>query len=141
MQSSRTRASLVVKRRDTRSDSASSLCEDLCRRLWQDLLERFFVEAAVQDPCVRLSVPGVYSRSPKKIFVRDPKVRSLFKLSIDDLRARLLLSSPGLHKRAPCKISAQDLYDSSLFTDLLKGSLGKTSGQDIYTRSLGKISL
>ena len=48
----------------------------------QDLLDRFFVEAAVQDPFVRLSVQGVYKRSPQKIFVRDLKVRSLFKLSI-----------------------------------------------------------
>ena len=75
--------------------------------------DRFSVEAAVQDPCVRLSVQGVYRRSPQKIFVRDLKVRSLFKLSKIDLRARPLLSSPGLvqdlHKRSPGKISAQDL--------------------------------
>ena len=32
--------------------------EDLEDRA-QDLLERFSVEAAVQDPCVRLSVQGV----------------------------------------------------------------------------------
>jgi len=37
----------------------------------QDLLEGFWVEAAVQDPCVRLSVQCVYTRSPQKIFVRD----------------------------------------------------------------------
>ena len=43
----------------------------------QDLLERFSVEAAVQDPCVRLSVPGVFMRSPQKIFVRDLCTRSL----------------------------------------------------------------
>ena len=36
----------------------------------QDLFDRFSVEAAVQDPCVRLSVQGVYRRSPQKIFVR-----------------------------------------------------------------------
>ena len=35
----------------------------------QDLFDRF-VEAAVQDPFVRLSVQGVYRRSPQKIFVR-----------------------------------------------------------------------
>ena len=39
----------------------------------QDLLERFSVAAAVQDPCVRLSVQGVYRRSPQKIFVRISK--------------------------------------------------------------------
>ena len=33
----------------------------------QDLLDRFSVDAAVQDPCVRLSVQGVYRRSPQKI--------------------------------------------------------------------------
>ena len=37
----------------------------------QDLLDRFFVEAAVQDPCVRLSAQGVYRKSLRKIFVRD----------------------------------------------------------------------
>ena len=36
-----------------------------------------FVEAAVQDPFVRLPVEGVYKRSPHKISVRDLKVRSL----------------------------------------------------------------
>ena len=49
----------------------------------QDLLDRFSVEAAVQDPCVRLSVQGVLKRSRQKIFVRDLNVRSLFKLSKD----------------------------------------------------------
>ena len=34
----------------------------------QDLLDRFSVEAAVQDPCVRLPAPGVYRRSLQKIF-------------------------------------------------------------------------
>ena len=71
----------------------------------QDLLDRFSVEAAVQDPCVRLSVQGVYRRSPQKIFVRDLKVGSLFKLclkvgflfklSINNLRGKPLLSSLG----------------------------------------------
>ena len=65
------------------------------------IVERPRAEAAVQDPCVRLSVQGVYRRSPQKIFVRDLKVRSLFKLSINDLRARPLLSSPGLCTRSP----------------------------------------
>ena len=39
----------------------------------QDLLDRFSVEAAVQDPCVRLSVQVVYKRSPQKICVKDLK--------------------------------------------------------------------
>ena len=39
----------------------------------QDLLGGFCVEAAVQDPCVRLSVQGVYTRTPPKIFARDLK--------------------------------------------------------------------
>ena len=32
----------------------------------QDLLDRFSVEVAVQDPAVGLSVQGVYRRSPQK---------------------------------------------------------------------------
>ena len=67
----------------------------------QDLLEGFWVEAAVQDPCVRLSAQGAYRRSPQKIFVRDLKGRSLPKLSRNDLRGRPMLSSPGLHTRSP----------------------------------------
>ena len=67
----------------------------------QDLLERFSVEAAVQDPCVRLSVQGAYRRSPQKIFVRDIKVRPLSKLSINHLRGRPVLSSAGLCTRSP----------------------------------------
>ena len=35
----------------------------------QDLIDRFSVEAAVQDPCITLPVQGVYRRSPQKIFV------------------------------------------------------------------------
>ena len=76
----------------------------------QDLLDRFSVEAAVQDPCVRLSVQGVYRRSPQKIFVRDLKVRSLFKLSKmiseQDLCSLHQVSVQDLHKRSPGKISA-----------------------------------
>jgi len=68
----------------------------------QDVLERFSVEAAVQDSCVGLSsVQGVYRRSPQKIFVRDLKVRSLAKLSENDLRGRPLLSSAGLCTISP----------------------------------------
>ena len=37
----------------------------------QDLLDRFTVEAAVQDPCVRLSAQGVHRRSPQQICVTD----------------------------------------------------------------------
>ena len=75
----------------------------------QDLLERFSVVAAVQDPCVRLSVQGAYRIFPQKIFVRDLKVRSLFKLSVNHLGARSLLSSPGLCERSPCEVFWQDL--------------------------------
>ena len=50
-----------------------------------DLLDKFPEEAAVQDRCVRLSVQGVLQRSLQKISGRDLKVRSLFKLSREDL--------------------------------------------------------
>ena len=83
------------------SDSASSLREDLCKYRAQDLLERFSVEVAVQNPCVGLSVQGVYRRSPQKIFVRDLKVRSLFKLPTNDLRSK----TSALHQ-----VSVQDLH-------------------------------
>ena len=116
-QASRTRATLVVKawcwckvvsgRRDT---FLKIHVEDRA----QDLLDRFSVEAAVQDPCVRLSVQGVYKRSPQRIFARDLIERSLFKLSINDLQARPLLSPPGLCTRSPKEVSWQDLNTRSL---------------------------
>jgi hypothetical protein len=89
-------------------DSASSLCEDLRGRLCAS--DRCSVEAAVQDPFVMLSAQGVHKRSPRKISVRDLKVRSLPKLSRKDLWAQSLFSSPGLckrslQKRSPVKIS------------------------------------
>ena len=62
----------------------------------QDLLDRFSVEAAVQNPCARLSAQGVYRISPQKISVRDLKV-----ISIKDLWARSLFSLPGLRARSP----------------------------------------
>ena len=102
LHASRTRATLVVKRRDTIQGQnlqvpfAKISVEDRA----QDLLERFSVEAAVQDPCVRLSVPGVFMRSPQKIFVRDLKVRTPSKTS---------LSSPGPCTRSPKEVSWQDL--------------------------------
>jgi hypothetical protein len=102
----------------------------------QDLLERFSVEAAVQDPCVRLSVQGAQKRCPQKISVRDLKVRSQFKLSIKDLWARSLLSSPGV-----CTRSLQDVSWEDLRTDLYKSSPGKISKRSLLARSLNEISI
>jgi len=114
----------------------------------QDLPERFSVEATVQDPFIRLSAQGVCRRSPQKIFVRDLKVRSLFKLSKPSPSKTSALFTRSLHKISIRGLPARSLYKisigayrSSLCTDLLKRSLDKTSGKDIYTRSLGKISL
>ena len=47
----------------------------------QDLLERFSVETAVQDPCVSYLSKVSIGDLHKKIFViKDLKIRSLFKL-------------------------------------------------------------
>ena len=116
-------------------------------------LEVFSVEAAVQDPVVRLSVRGVYRRSPPKIFARDLQVKSLLKLSIKNLRARPLyslhqVSVPNLYKSSPGKISVQALYHSSVGKISVRNlsarslyrspiwSLGKTSGQDLYMQEI-----
>ena len=106
LQASRTRATLVGKRRDTRWDSASSLCEDLCGRSyarspWQVLS----IKTVGQDPCERLSAQGSLGDLCKRIFARDLKVRSLFKVSLHDLRARPPLSSPILCTRSPWDVS------------------------------------
>ena len=68
-----------------------------------NLLDRFCVEAAVPDPCVGLSVQGVYKRSPPRISVRHLKVRSLVKLSrqaaVQDPCVRL--SVQGVFTKSP----------------------------------------
>ena len=106
------------------------------KRLAQDLLGRFSVEAAVQDPCVWVSVQGVYRRSPQKIFVRDLKVRSLFqllkKISEQDLCSLHQVSVEDFYKRSPGKISVHDVY---------KSSVGKISVRGLLTRPLNKISI
>ena len=124
----------------------------------RDLLERFSVEAAAQDPCVRLSVQGVYRRSPQqKIFERYLEVGSQLKLSAKDLRARPLcspqqVSVQDLYKSSPGKISERDLLARYLYRSLKevswqdsgqeldKGSLGKISLWDLFTSSLHKLS-
>ena len=101
----------------------------------QDLLDRFSVEAAVQDlregRLYKVSTGDLHG----KIFVRDLKIRSLIKLAINDLRARLYFphraSVQELYQRFHGKISVQDLY---------KRSLGKISVQALYTSSPGKTS-
>ena len=82
-------------------DSASALCQELCKDRVQDLLDRFCVEAAVHDPFVyKVSV---------RDFKKKIKVGSLRKLSIRDLWARSLFSSPGLCTSSLKSISRQDL--------------------------------
>ena len=86
----------------------------------------------MQDPCKAICARCLYEISTEDLCKRSPRVRSLFKLSINDLQARPLLSSPGLciqdlHKRSPGKISVQDLY---------KSSVGKISVRDLMARSL-----
>ena len=94
--------------------------------------KRFSVEAAAQDPCIRLSVQDAYRRSPQKLFVRDLKERSLFKVSRNALRGRPMLSSPGLCTGSPGKISAKCL---------LARSLNKVSMRGLLARSLHKLPL
>ena len=105
--------------------------EEILGKILQVPFVKTSVEAAGQDPCVRLFVLGVLRRCPQKIFVRDLRVRFLFELSIDDLRATPLLPSPGLRTRSLKEVSLQDLC-----TRLLQ----ELSWQDLCKRPLGKIS-
>ena len=70
--------------------------------------------AAVQDPCVRICVQGVYRRSPQNICVRD-LTQTICKGSPSKTSA---LSAPGLQKSSVGKISVRDLLAKSLCTDL-----------------------
>ena len=105
-----------MTRRDTRYDSASSLCED------PQKMVRKMTLTAIEKLLCKIPAKGyLYQVSTQKIFVRDLKVRSLFKLSIYDLRARPLLSSPGLATGSPKEVSSPDLCTRSLVSwqDLL----------------------
>ena len=112
----------------------------------QDLLETFSVEAAVQDPCVSLPVQGVYRRSPRKIFVRDFKVRSLFKMIPEQDLCSLFtkslykISKRGLLARSLYKIATRALLARSLsgtaWQDLRSGLCKRSLGKTSWTRSL-----
>ena len=85
-----------------------------------------------QDPCKR-SLPDPCTRYPKEISAQNLLKRSLYKVSTRDLctrslrslKTRSLLQFPTW---SPSKISARDV-------------LGKIPARDLYSRSLGKISL
>ena len=121
----------------------------------QDLLDMFSVEAAVQDPCVRLPVQGIYRTSPQKIFVRISKskipAKAIYyksfpsKTSALFTRPRYKISVRSLLARSLYKISKglcwQDLCKRPLQQDLHSMSLYKVSIRGLLARSLYKISL
>ena len=112
----------------------------------QDLLERFSVGAAVQDPCGKLSKndlrarpllssPGLRTRSPSEVSWQDPG-QNIYKGSLRKI------SWQDLCKRPLGKISATDLHAINVSVqDLQKRCPGKIAVQDLYQRSLGKISV
>ena len=116
---------------------------------WQDLCKRpigkIFAADLYAMSLYNISKRGVLARSLYKIFirsllarlkisVRDLKVRSLFKLlctvSEKDRCSLHQVSVQDLYKRSPGKISVQDLY---------KGYVGKISVRGLLVRSLNKI--
>ena len=74
------------------------------------------VKKIVQNPSVRLSVPGVFRRSPQQIFVRDLKAR------------RPLLSSPGLCTRSPPQVSRRGVCTRSPIRALLACEISRFVG-------------
>jgi hypothetical protein len=58
---------VVSGRRDARLDSSNSLWEISVEDRAQDLLDGFFVKAAVQDPFVMVFLRGVDERSLQEI--------------------------------------------------------------------------
>ena len=114
-----------------------ALCEDIpVEDRAQDLFDRFSVEAALQDPFVRLSAQGVYKRSPRRIPVRDLSVQTLYQRSLSKIFV--------LFTRPVCKIFTSGLLVSFLHKlsknisrpDLCKGSLNQFSVQIISASSL-----
>ena len=128
--------------RDSRLDSASFLVKISAEDRAQNLLDRFSVEATVQDPFARLSVQGVARLSVQGVYKRFPQ-----KISVRDLWARSLFSSPSLRTGSLTELSWQDLCTRSRqevsWQDLLKRSLCKLSkralGQDLCKRPFGKV--
>ena len=82
----------------------------------QDILDRFSVEAALQDPCARLSVQDVYSRSPPL-----GKISVLFTRSLQKIFTR------GLVATSRYKLSKKEFPGEISIGDLLARSLEETS--------------
>ena len=151
LQASRTRANIVVKRRDTRSDSA--LCEDVCRRScarspWEVPCRSSCARSLRKAICTRCLLNSINRRAPQKIFVRDLKVRSLFKhvqtiskWSPSKTSALFTRSIRGLLARSLYKISIKDLSAQISWRGLLARPLAKIAIRDLSARSPYEISV
>ena len=109
-QASRIRVTLVVKewcsfkvvsgRRDTRLDSASSLCEDFCKKSWTSSPWQVLCRSC----CARSFCKANCTRSLQEITTKDRK-RSLSKTSVQALYRRSLSKISVLFTRSLYKIS------------------------------------
>ena len=103
----------------------------------EDLLERFFVEAAVQDPYVRLSVQGCLWKISTEALGKGSQSKIPVQAICNEISEQDLCSG---------KISAQELYIRALFAQislrgLLARPLDKISPRGLLARSLDEISL
>ena len=140
LQASRTRANLVVKRRKTRKDSASFLCEDLCRRSCPRSPWQVLCRSCCARSLRKLSAQGDSRISPQKIFGRDLKVRSPFQFSKKkDLWETSLLSSTSLCTKSRKEVFWQDL--STIVQQFYRSSFGKISARGLLARYLNKLPM
>ena len=89
----------------------------------------------------RSSLQNLFTRPLWEISIQELSTRSLHKTSLRDLYTRALsLSARSLHRTPIWDISKQDLRIFLDLLDLFTGALYKISSQDLYERSLYKIS-
>ena len=115
-QASRIRVTLVVKewcsfkvvsgRRDTRLNSASSLCEDFCKKSWTSSPWQVLCRSC----CARSFCKANCTRSLQEISTKDRK-RSLSKTSVQALYRRSLSKISVLFTRSLYKISKRIIRD------------------------------
>ena len=133
-----------MKRRDTRSGSASSLCEDPCRRscarspwdvLSKSCCARSLCKAIYKSYPSKTSAP--FTRSLYKISIRGPLGRSVYKISVRALSVQI--SWRGFLAKPLGKISVRDLSAILFMTSLCNKALCNVSVQGLHNRCLGKI--
>ena len=117
LQDSRTRAALVVKARCSVKVVSGSCQVRFWNFPWgrvlQKIVRQILWEAAVQDPCAKPSVKGIFKEIATKDLFKGSQRKISVKLSKSYLWARSLLSLTSLCTRSLEEVSSKILYKIS----------------------------